>query len=433
MKLLISFIVLAALLLGWILRPVDPAPWTTAETEILESLWLDSLPPLPIDSTNRVADNPFAVALGQQLFFDTRLSANGQVSCATCHQPDRHFTDGLAKGQAIGTSARNTRSIVGSAYSPWLYWDGRRDSLWSQALSPLEDPQEHGGSRMQYVRFIAGDAQYRGAYETVFGPIPDFSDRARFPDAAGPVENAEWNANWQAMSAGDRESVNRVFASIGKAIAAYERRLQHGHTRFDAYVEAVIADDEELQAETFSNDEIGGLRLFIGKANCLQCHNGPRLTNDEFHNTGVSTGAGDVPDKGRAVGVREVLADPFNCLGDFSDDPRKACDELTYVRTGPELVGAVRTPSLRNLENTQPYMHKGQLETLADTLEHYNEAPPALIGHNEATPLGLNRRELGQLEAFLRTLAAPVATSLTQPLPLAIANSSVGLKESRDQ
>ena len=99
-----------------------------------------------------VADNEEAASFGHRLFFDTRLSANGNVSCATCHQPERRFTDGLPKGRGIGLSGRNTRSIVGTAYSPWLYWDGRKDSQWSQAMSPLEDPAEHGGNRMQYVR-----------------------------------------------------------------------------------------------------------------------------------------------------------------------------------------------------------------------------------------------------------------------------------------
>ena len=141
----------------------------------------------------------------------------------------------------------------------------------------------------------------------------------------------------------------------------------------------------------------------------MQCHNGPLLTNNEFHNTGVISAPGDVPDKGRAVGVRQVLETPFNCLGPYSDAERDDCVELEFVATGPHLVGAMRTPSLRNLERTAPYMHQGQLATLADVLRHYNEAPPAMIGHSELEPLGLDRRELAQLEVFLETLSAPVA------------------------
>ncbi|MDH5584142.1 MAG: cytochrome-c peroxidase, partial [Gammaproteobacteria bacterium] len=102
-----------------------------------------SLPELPPDPSNAVADNPLAAEFGRMLFFDTRLSANGAVSCATCHQPERGFTDGLQKAQAMGTTLRHTPGIAGMAYSPWQFWDGRRDSQWSQALAPLEDANEH--------------------------------------------------------------------------------------------------------------------------------------------------------------------------------------------------------------------------------------------------------------------------------------------------
>ena len=372
-------------LAAWIhFRPIGPQPWTDTDFEVLQSLWIGSLPALPADPTNSVADDPRAASFGHHLFFDPRLSSSGGISCSTCHQPERRFTDGLAKGQAIGTSKRNTRSIVGVAYSPWLYWDGRRDSLWSQALSPLEDPAEHGGRREQYVEIIAADPSYREMYEALFGEIPDLS--------------------------GDG-AVNVVFANIGKVIAAYERLLMPGQSRFDVYVAAIIAGDNDLQRSTFTDDEIVGLQLFIDEAACTQCHNGPLFTNHEFHNTGVISFPGEVPDKGRVTGVRQVLADPFNCSGPYADAAEKSCAELEYARTGPELIGAFRTPSLRNLENTGPYMHKGQIASLAAVLQHYNEAPFAMIGHNEAKPLGLNKRELRQLEAFLNTLAAPLATA----------------------
>lgn len=371
-------------LFAWILsRHAEPEPWTEAEIDILRSLWIDSLPVVPRDLSNAVADDPLAAELGHQLFFEPRLSSTGTISCSTCHQPERQFTDGLAKGQGIGMSKRNTPSIVGAAHSPWLYWDGRKDSLWSQALAPLEDPAEHGGAREQYAAFIASDTSYREMYEAIFGELPDLSSGA---------------------------AVDEVFANIGKAIAAYERLLLPGRSRFDEYVETVLAGDQNLQSTTFSADEVTGLRLFIGEANCTQCHNGPLLTNHEFHNTGVISFPGDVPDKGRVAGVREVLADPFNCNGEFSDAAVSDCAELDFARTGAELLGAFRTPSLRNLENTAPYMHKGQIETLAGVLQHYNEAPLAMIGHNEAQPLELGRRELRQLEAFLNTLSAPPAT-----------------------
>jgi len=357
--------------------------WTEAEIAILRSLSISSLPPLPADPTNLVADDSRAAEFGRQLFFDPGLSATGSVSCSTCHQPERQFTDGLDKGQGIGQSKRNTPSIVGVAYSPWLYWDGRRDSVWSQALSPLEDPMEHGGDRQQYAHFIASTPEYLEQYELLFGDFPDLSDA---------------------------DNVDHVFANLGKAIAAYERLLMPGRSRFDDYVDAVIASDAIAQQKLFGPDEERGLKLFIGVANCTQCHNGPLFTNNEFHNTGVLSYPGEVPDRGRVAGVREALSTQFNCRSKFNDAQTKECAELDFARTGYEVMGAFRTPSLRNLEHTAPFMHKGQLKTIAAVLEHYNEAPLAMIGHNEAKPLDLSDRELQQLEAFLATLAAPLAT-----------------------
>ncbi len=378
----VALLATAALAAGaWHFRPLSPAPWTDAEVEILRSLWIGSLPPLAPDPSNAVADDPRAAKLGQQLFFDTRMSANAAISCASCHQPERRFTDGLPKGQGIANSKRNTRSIVGVAYSPWLYWDGRKDSLWSQALAPLEDVNEHGSDRIKVVELVTQGAEYRDAYEKLFGVF-------------NPAQN---------------DVVDTAFANVGKTIAAFERLLMPSPSRFDHYVAALLDGNESGNISALSTDEILGLQLFIGEAGCTQCHNGPLLTNHEFHNTGVISFPGEVPDKGRVAGVRQLLADPFNCVGAYSDDTEKHCTELEYVRTGSELTGAFRTPSLRNLENTSPYMHKGQIGTLMEVLEHYNAAPFAMIGHNEAKPLNLSSRELKQLEAFLNALAAPIA------------------------
>ena len=374
--------------------------WSDSEIEFLRSLSIASLPALPDDPTNAVADDPLAAVFGQQLFFDSQLNGMGAISCATCHQPERRFTDGLEKGQGIGASKRNTPSIVGTAFSPWLYWDGRRDSQWSQALSPLEDPAEHAGDRRQYAAYIESTPAYRETYEALFGAMPDSADAA---------------------------AVDRIFSNIGKAIAAYERLLLPGPSRFDNYVEAVIAGDAQQQRATLNHEEERGLALFIGAANCTQCHNGPLFTNNEFHNTGVISFPGEVPDRGRIAGAREVQTHEFNCRSEFSDATTRNCVELDFARSGYELMGAFRTPSLRNLGNTAPFMHKGQIKTLAEVLQHYNEAPLAMIGHNEAKPLGLGRRELQQIEAFLRTLDAPLATAekwLRQPARVPAKHSS---------
>ena len=365
------------------LWPPSSVEWSEAEIALLKSLSIDSLQELPPDPTNAVADDPRAASLGHRLFFSTGLSPSNAIACATCHRPELRFTDGMRKGRGVGESKRNTLSIVGAAHSPWQYWDGRRDSQWAQALSPIEDAAEHGGSRGHAVKALASNDLLRSQYEDIFGPLPDLSDI---------------------------QEVDTVFSNIGKAIAAYERLLMPGPSRFDEYVAAVIAGDKKKQLVLLTDDERAGLRLFIGKAACTQCHNGPLMTNHEFHNTGILSFPGEVPDKGRAAGVRQVLDDPFNCLGVFSDANEQGCAELKFARSGFEVLGAFRTPSLRNLRNTQPYMHKGQMFTLAEVLEHYNEAPQSMIGHNEAKPLELSGIELAQLEAFLEALDAPLST-----------------------
>ena len=141
--------------------------WTDEEVAQLSSMSLRELGAAPADPTNRVADDPHAAEFGRKLFFDTRLSANGQVSCATCHIPEKEFQDGTPLAKGVGVTSRRTMPIAGMAHSPFLFWDGRKDSLWAQALGPLESPVEHGGSREQYAKVIA--AHYRPDYEAIFG------------------------------------------------------------------------------------------------------------------------------------------------------------------------------------------------------------------------------------------------------------------------
>jgi len=395
-------------------RESDPAAddlfgWSQAEVVTLESMWLSTLPPLPPDPSNAVADNPDAAGLGQQIFFDPRFSANGGVSCATCHQPDRMFTDGLPKAKAIGTTARGTPTIVGTAYSSWFFWDGRRDSQWSQALAPMESAVEHGGNRTQYVHIIDENEAYRVQYEAIFGPMPDFSDRVRFPDQAGPVEDPAAAGAWQEMNPEDRRSVNQVFANLGKAIAAYERQIMPGPSHFDDYVQALLAGDEAAMAEALTSEEIAGLRLFIGQGKCTQCHNGPLLTNNGFHSVGVPAPEGKEPDIGRFSGVQQALDNEFNCLGSYSDAGSDDCLELRFAKTtGMELMSAFKVPTLRNVAETAPYMHAGQFATLGQVLVHYKEAPAGPSGHTDLQPLDLAETEIDELEAFLASLSGPL-------------------------
>lgn len=401
---MVAVIVGTAIYASWL----KPHEWTEGEITTLRSMWIESLPELPPDPSNAYADNPQAAALGHKLFFDTRFSSNGRVACGTCHLPELVFTEGLPLGVGVGVTSRKTMTIVGTAYSPWLFWDGRKDSQWSQALGPLESPVEHGGTRMQYVHLI--NQFYRAEYEAIFGALPDLADKSRFPLAGGPVENEQARQAWEAMTPEDREAANKVFVNIGKAIAAYERLIMHGPARFDRYVEALLNGDKSTMKATLTNEEVAGLRLFIGKAQCIKCHNGPLFTNNSFHNTGIPILAGFPLDQGREVGAKQVLEDEFNCLSQYSDADTDDCTKLRYlVASGEESLGAFKPPTLRNVAETAPYMHAGQLTTLNEVLEHYNRAPRATMGHTELEPLHLTSKDLKHLEAFLHSLSGPLA------------------------
>ena len=387
--------------------------WTSAQLDDLRSMSLAELEPLPRDPTNRIADDPRAADLGRRLFFDTRLSSNGRVACSTCHQAERGFQDGIALANGVGTTARRTMPIAGMARSPFLFWDGRKDSLWAQALGPLESPVEHGGTRAQYAHVIADS--YAREYEQIFGALPDLSP---IPLSAGPISNPESASAWNALTSAQRDDVTRVFVNIGKTIAAYERRIEFGASRFDKYVAAVTSGQPDQSMLT--DEEVAGLRLFVGRAHCTQCHNGPLLTSNEFHNTGVPPRPELAIDHGRLTGATAVVGDEFNCRSQWSD-ARERCPELDFIVAGDHALDrAYKVPSLRNVAERAPYMDAGQFATLAEVLDHYNRAPPAATGHSELRPLRLTPVELRQLEAFLRTLSAPLVVNglpSTRPRP----------------
>jgi cytochrome c peroxidase len=379
--------------------------WNAEERATLRTLSIANAGSPPADPSNRYADDPRVASLGRRLFFDSSLSANGKVACATCHLLNREFQDGLPLGRGVGVTGRRTMTIVGTSHSPWFFWDGRSDSQWSQALGPLESAVEHGGTRTLYARVISRD--YRAMYEQLFGPLPSL---ATVPRSAGPNGNSAEREAWSALPSETRDSITRVFVNIGKSIAAFERGIQYGPSRFDKYV-AHLSDSSSSKpaASDLSPTEVAGLRTFLGRGRCIRCHTGPLFTDNQFHNVGLAPRTGLNADSGRIAGVRQALAGEFNCLGAFSDAKPSECGELTFVvKEGPELVQAFRTPSLRNVARRPPFGHAGQFPTLAAVLEHYNHAPSASAGHSELEPLRLSATELRQLEAFLRALNGPV-------------------------
>lgn len=389
--------------------PSNPI-WTPEELLTLRDLWLGSLPPPPPDPSNAVAGDPRAAALGHRLFFDERLSANNQVACATCHRPDLNFTDGFPRSFGTRLTRRNALTIVGAAYSPWLLWDGHKDSLWAQAIEPLEHPDEQGYTRLHAIHLIDQEESYRAAYEAIFGPLPDLSDFGRFPDSGGPVELTGYRANWERMTPADQATATHIYVNLGKALAAYERLIPPGPAPYDRYVQAILESDLETMEQTLEPEAVAGLRLFIGPAGCIRCHHGPLFTDHQFHNTGLPLVEDLPPDEGRAGGLARALADEFNCLGPYSDVDEAYCIITASKAANREaLVYQFKTPTLRNVAQTGPYMHTGLLATLGEVLAHYNQAPAAPLGQTELKPLHLSGAELDQLESFLRSLSGPLA------------------------
>jgi cytochrome c peroxidase len=385
---------------------MDLHTWTEDEKAVLKSLWIKSLPPIPEDPSNKYSADPKAVAFGKKLFFDSRLSGNLKVSCATCHPQNMNFADNLPLAHGMGTTNRRTMPLVGLAYNTWLFWDGRKDSLWAQALGPIESAVEHGFTRTQCASVII--KHYKRDYEEIFGLLPMFSKRDLPPLAKPSPDEPSALKAWVSMPREKKEDVNRIYANMGKAIAAFVRTIIPTPSRFDYYVEAAVKNDPAAMMRAMTNDEVKGLRLFIGKARCTNCHSEPLFTNGEFHNIGLSQPENLPPDNGRSDAIAKVLSDEFNCMSDYSDAKRADCAELRFIDTATyKYIGAFKTPTLRNVAERAPYMHAGQIPTLRKVLEFYRdlkaEQKSAELEHGN-----LNDTELSQLESFLRTLSSPL-------------------------
>ena len=209
--------------------------WTSAQLEELRSMSLAELEPLPRDPTNRVADDPRAADLGRRLFFDTRLSANGRVACSTCHQADRGFQDGIALANGVGTTAQ-------------AHDADRRHGAIARFCSGMAG-KTASGRRHSVPSKVRLSTVARARSTRTSSPTPTLrstsrsSGRCRISPAcarsAGPVAERDAASAWSALSSGQRDDVTRVFVNIGKAIAAYERRIEFGASRFDKYVAAL--------------------------------------------------------------------------------------------------------------------------------------------------------------------------------------------------
>lgn len=277
-------------------------------------------------------DNPTTaekVELGKQLYFDKRLSADNSVSCASCHDPAKGWSNGEATAAGIDglRGGRSAPTVLNTAYQQFQFWDGRAGSLEEQALGPIANPIEMNLPVEEAVKRIAAIEGYARQFQQVFG-----------------------------------EPVNQD--NLAKAIAAFERTVLSGNAPYDRFK---AGDEDALSAEAQK-----GMKLFFGKARCSSCHSGANFTDNGFHNIGVSF------DK------------------DERDDGREVISKLEGDR------GAFKTPTLRDIARSAPYMHDGSLATLEDVVEYYNKGgTPNDYLDEEIFPLKLSDEQKKALVTFL--------------------------------
>lgn len=305
---------------------------------------------------------------------------------------------------------RNTPTIVGASYNSWFFLDGRTDSLWSQALGPWESELEHGGDRSQFAHLLYRSPNLRSQYEELFGKLPNLTDQNRFRKRADLVSNKRIQQSWTQMAPADQARVTTIFTNLAKAIAAFEARIKPTAARFDRYVAAALAANKKEMSDLYSDTEAAGLRLFISKAMCIMCHSGPLFSDSDFHNINTLVLRKKPYDWGRYDGAQQVLTNEFNCYSRFNDSTDKSCHELRFMlKSKQHTIGSFKTPSLRNVSKTAPYMHSGQFDSLTAVLQHYSDPPKKIIGKSNLLKVKLNSLEREQLEAFLHTLDSPIS------------------------
>ena len=298
-------------------------------------------PPLGLKPIKVPKDNPITkekIELGRRLFFDKRLSKTQTVSCASCHDPEKGWSNGtpVAEGIDKQTGNRSSPTLINVVYSRSQFWDGRAKTLEEQALGPIQNRIEMGMDLKELEKRLGEIESYRDEFKSVF--------------------NTEVTSD-----------------SIAKAIATFERTILSGNAPFDKFK----AGDETALSEP----ALRGRKLFFGKANCSACHSGPNFTDNGFHNIGIGMEAADSKTETNAE----------------LDVGRFALSKLGGDK------GAFKTPTLREIDRTAPYMHDGRFETLEEVVEFYDKGGIANEQLDEELfRLKLNDQQKSDLVAFLK-------------------------------
>lgn len=379
---------------------INAQTWSDNEINSIKNFSLQELR-APSDPSNKYLNNALAILLGKALFNDKRLSSNSNVACSSCHIEKYSFTDNRKLAFGFREGFRNTSTLLNSGSQHWYFADGVKDSLWSQALSSIENPAEHNFTRIEVMHLIIENEDYRKQYQQLFeSKLPEKAELVSSPKIAGPNAKLKDLIAWKKLSKEQRHSTNIIFTNIGKSIAAYVSTIQSSNSRFNDFVNEIV---KTKQSKILNKSEQRGLRLFVSqKSGCANCHSGPLFTNKSFHN--ISTG---IPgkDNGRSEVIEAVIRDEFNCLGKYSDAKPEECMELNYInRDKHQLTGTYKTSTLLNIGKTSPYMHDGRFDSLGEVIKHYISSSQKKPNNTDLSPISLNDEQQNDLVNFLLTL-----------------------------
>jgi cytochrome c peroxidase len=337
------------------------------------------LPPVPIPEDN--PQTPEKIELGDTLFHDTRFSTTGEVSCATCHDAGKAFTDSpLSVSEGIDklTGTRNAPTVLNAAYFDTQFWDGRSPSLEDQALHPFLNPVEMGlESHQPILDIVRSDPDYVEAFENVFGKTG--------------------------------EEITMV--EVTQAIAAFERTQVFGDSPFDRW--RYGGDEGAMSAA-----QQRGFEIFTNEGRCVSCHvieqTQALFTDNRFHNIGV--GINDIQTEVPKITKAFLKAEATTAEVDIKvlTDPKTSeIGRFAVTRTFDDL-GSFKTPTLRNVAVTAPYMHDGSLKTLRDAVVHYNNGGVTVEGDpvndflsGGIRPLNLTDEQIDDLVVFMEALTSP--------------------------
>ena len=337
------------------------------------------LPPVPIPEDN--PQTPEKIALGEKLYNETRFSTTGEVGCFTCHEPEKAFTDSplkVSEGIEKKTGTRNSPTVINSAYFTTQFWDGRSPDLEDQALQPFINPVEHGLVDYEPIlTIVRTDPEYAEAFKEVFGKSRD----------------------------------GITMREVTLAIAAFERTVISGDSPFDRYY---FGGEEDALTE----QQKRGFELYLNEGRCVSCHvieqTQALFTDNRFHNIGV--------------GINNIQNDIPKLAGNFLEADRTLSEVDVEVLTDPRTselgrfaishgfddIGSFKTPTLRNVAVTAPYMHDGSIETLKDVMIHYNNGGVTDVGDpvndflsGGIRPLDLDEDQIDDLVEFMEALTSP--------------------------